>query len=222
MQLAVTNLQSFFNEIQATGRAWAICDQPVILTVNSGQSEYLLPVGDEWGRPFDVYTVDPGNDSFVERQIEFTELGDRLMDWDGPRNMQGSLDSAGHTAQRMMFFKKQFSNDQYVSVLPVPQASSSYKIVWSVGSWADQMSLDDSPLLTQHHALLTVKTAQDALPGSAWWAGGPEVERENRLRRSELQDSFDKRLPILMGSFRQHVRNVTQPRMTMRNLYEIC
>lgn len=217
LQLATTNLQSFFNEIQATGRAWAIGDHPIVLTVASGQSEYLLPVGDEWGRPIDVYTTDPSNSSFIERQIEFTELADRLMDWEAPRNSQGYLDSAGHTAQRMMFYKKAFSNDTYVSVFPVPQTSSSYKILYSVGNWASDMSLDDSPLLTQHHALLTVKTAQDALPGSDWWTD----EQQNRLRRNELKASFSERLPILMDSFRRHVRNVTQPRMTMRNTYAI-
>lgn len=217
LQLATTNLQSFFNEIQATGRAWAIGDQPIILTVASGQSDYLLPVGDEWGRPMDVFTIDPSNSSFIERQIEFTELADRLMDWQAPRNAQTFIDSAGHTAQRMMFYKKSFSNDQYVSVWPVPQTTSQYKILFSVGDWASTMSLNDSPLLTQHHALLTVKTAQDALPGSSWWTD----EQQNRLRRNELKDSFASRLPILMSSFQRHVKNITQPRMTMRNLYEI-
>lgn len=221
LQLATTNLQSFFNEIQATGRAWAVGDQPIILTVASGQSEYILPVGDEWGRPLDVYTTDPSNSSFIEQQIEFTELGDRLMGWDGPRNSQGYLDSAGHAVQRMMFYKRQFSNDQYVSVWPVPTGSSSYKILYSVGEWSTQMSLDDSPLLTQHHALLTVKTAMDALPGSSWWADGTNAEKENRIRRNELRESFSGRLPILMDSFKRHIKNISQPRMTWRHLYEI-
>lgn len=219
LQLATTNTQSFFNEIQATGRAWAIGDQPIVLTVASGQSEYLLPVGNEWGRPIDVYTTDPSNSSFIERQIEFTELGDRLMDWEAPRNSQGYLDSAGHTAQRMMFYKKAFSNDQYVSVWPVPTGSSSYKICYSVGEWATQMSLDDSPLLTQHHALIVVKTAMDALPGTSWF--DHSEEQENRLRRNELRASFESRLPILMDQWKRHIKNVTQPRMTWRNLYAI-
>lgn len=217
LQLATTNTQSFFNEIQATGRAWAIGEQPITLTVASGQTEYLLPVGNEWGRPIDVYTTDPSNSSFIERQIEFTDLGDRLMDWDAPRNFQGYLDSAGHTAQRMMFYKKGFSNDQYVSVWPAPSGSSSYKILYSVGNWSTDMSLDDSPLLTQHHAMIVVKTAMDAIPGASWF----DDEKENRLRRNELKESFSNRLPILMDQWKRHIKNISQPRMTMRNLYPI-
>ena len=217
LQLATTNLQSFFNEIQSTGHSWAIGEQPIILTVASGQSEYLLPVGNEWGRPMDVTTMDPSNPSFIERQIPFFELADQKMDWNAPRNAQTFIDSAGHTAQRMSFYKKAFSNDTYVSVWPVPQMSSRYRILYSVGEWASQMSLDDSPLLTQHHALLTVKTAIDALPGSSWFAD----EKENRLRRNELRTSLNDRLPILMDQFRRFVRNVTQPRMTERILYAI-
>lgn len=217
LALTTANLQSFFNETTQTGRPWAVCDQPIILTVASGQSEYVLPVGNEWGRPLDVTTCDPSNTSFVERQIEFTELADQKLDWDAPRNAQTYIDSAGHTAQKMSFYKKGFQNDTYVSVWPVPQGSSSYRILYSLGNWASDMSLEDSPLLTQHHALLTIKTALDALPGSAWW----EDEKDNRLRRNELQASLAGRLPIHMDQFRRFVRNVTQPRMTYRNLYPI-
>lgn len=217
LQLATTNLQSFFNEITQTGRPWAVCDQPIILTVASGQSEYVLPVGDDWGRPLDVTTYDPSNPSFIERQISFFELADQKMNWDAPRNAQTYLDSAGHTAQRMSFYKKGFANDTYVSVWPVPQGSSQYRVIYSLGNWASEMSLDDSPLLTQHHALLTIKTALDALPGSAWF----EVEQDNRLRRNELESSFKGRLPIHMDQFRKFVRNVTQPRMTDRIVYAI-
>lgn len=165
----------------------------------------------------DVTTYDPSNTSFTERQVPFFELADQKFDFNGPRNSQGGMDSAGHTAQRMSFYKKGFANDQYVSVWPVPQGSSSYRIIYSLGNWASEMSLDDSPLLTQHHALLVVKTALDALPGSAWFAD----EKENRLRRNELASSFAGRLPIHMEQFKRFVRNVTQPRMTERLLYAI-
>jgi hypothetical protein len=212
LQLATTNLQSFFNEITQTGRPWAIGDQPLILTVAPNQSEYLLPVGNEFGRVMDVTTYDPSNPSFVERQVTFFELADQKFDWKAPRDYQSYMDSAGHTAQRMSFHKKGFANDLYVSVWPVPTMSSQYRILWSMGDWASTMSLDDSPLLTQHHSLLTIKTALDALPGTAWWSS----EADNRLRRNELETSLSRRLPIHLDQFKRYVRNVTQPRMTER------
>jgi hypothetical protein len=217
LQLATTNLQSFFNEITQTGRPWAVCSDPIILTVLPGQSEYLLPAGDEFGRVLDVTTYDPSNASFIERQVPFFELADQKFDWGGPRNQAVYTSSARHTAQRMSFFKKGFQNDTYVSVWPVPQESSSYRILYSLGSWATEMALDESPLLTQHHALLVVKTALDALPGSAWFGD----EKENRLRRNELQSSLAGRMPIHMDQFRRFVKNLTQPRMTERLVYSI-
>lgn len=217
LQLATTNLQSFFNEIQATGRPWAIGEEPIILTVASGQTDYLLPVGNEFGRVMDVTTWDPSNPSHIERQVPFWELADERGNWPGPRNAQTYFYDSKHTAQRISFYRKGFSSDIYVSVWPVPNDTSQYRILWSMGDWASQMSLDDSPLLTQHHSLLAIKTALDALPGTAWWNSEPE----NRIRRGELQTSLSSRLPILMQQFKRFVQNVTQPRMTQRLVYSI-
>ena len=217
LQLATTNLQSFFNELTETGRPWAIGEEPLILTVASGQTEYVLPVGSEFGRVMDVTTHDPSNPSHIERQIPFWELADERGNWPGPRNAQTYFYDSVHTAQRLSFYRKSFTNDVYASVWPVPNDTSQYRILFSMGDWASQMSLDDSPLLSQHHSLLAVKTAQDALPGAAWWGN----EQENRLRRNELQASFAGRLPLLMDQFRRFIRNATQPRMTQRLVYSI-
>lgn len=217
LQLATTNLQSFFNEISATGRAWSVCDNPLLLTVGGGVSEYLLPVGDEWGRPLDVTTWDSNDASHVEQQVSFTELADQKFDGGWPRNQGFAYDSAGHSAVSMAFYKKGFGNTQYVSVYPVPTTTSTYRILFSLGNWATDMALDDSPLMAHHHSLLVVKTALDALPASAWWAS----EQDNRLRRNELRESLSMRLPTLMKDFQRYIRSISQPRMTYRNLYSI-
>jgi hypothetical protein len=217
LQKATFVTQSFFNRLTQSGRPWAVCDQPIMLTVAPGQSEYVLPVGNEWGRVLDVVTCDPSNLSFIERQVNFTELADQKFDWNLPRNYQGHMDSAGHTAQRLSFYKKGFANDQYVSVWPIPVQSSTYKIIYSLGNWASDMSLDDSPLLTQHHALLVCKTALDSVTSAAWW----DDEKENRIRRKELTDSLSAQLPVYLRQFDEFVRNATQPRMTQRLTYAI-
>lgn len=216
LQIATTNTQSFFNEISATGRAWSVCSNPLLLTVGGGISEYLLPVGDDWGRPLDVttYSTDP---SHIEQQVTFTELADQKLDGGWSRNAGPAYDAAGHSAVSMSFYKKGFDNSQYVSVYPVPTTSSTYRIIYSLGEWASQMALTDSPLMTHHHALLVVKSALDALPASAWWAS----EQDNRMRRNELRESLSDRLPPLVGDFRKYIRSISQPRMTYRNLYAI-
>lgn len=209
--------QSFFNRLQQTGRPWAVCDNPLILTVGGGIGEYLLPVGDEFGRPLDVFTCNTGDPSFIEQQVTFYELGDKHLDWGLPNNSAYPMDNAGHSALRMSFFKKGFQNDTYVSVFPVPQTSSQYKIIYSIGEWASQMALNDSPLLAQHHAALVYKTALDSIAAAAWWAD----ERENRMRRNELKESLSDQLPLYMKQFNDWARSLTQSRMTYRSTYAI-
>lgn len=217
LQKATFITQSFFNRLTQSGRAWAVCDQPIILTVASGQSEYLLPVGDEFGRVLDVVTCNPSDPSFIERPVDFWELADIHTNWDGPRNAGAYQSSAGHTASRISFFKKGFQNDTYCSVFPVPTGSSSFRILYALGSWAKEMSLDDSPLLTAHHSLLVCKTALDSVTSAAWW----DDEKENRIRRNELTRSLESQLPIYMKQFNDFASNVTMPRINYRELYTI-
>lgn len=217
LQKATFVTQSFFNRLTQSGRPWAVCDNPLILTVVGGQSEYLLPVGNDWGRPLDVYTADTSNASFSEQQVTFYELADKRLDWGAPSNNAAMLDSAGHSAQRMAFYKKGFTNDVWVSIYPVPQTSSQYKIIYSLGDWAADMALTDSPLLPQFHSLLVCKTALDSVVAASWFSD----EKENRIRRRELIDSLSAQLPLYTKQFDAYARSITQPRMSYRSVYSI-
>lgn len=215
LQLATSNTQTYFNRLSNTGRPWAVAE--TVLVVSPNVMEYLLPVSDI-SKVMDVTTVGESSNAFIERQIPFWDFPDLRHDWNAPANLPAiTFYSPTHTAQRIAFYRKDFQNAAYCSVWPIPQFTASYRVLYSVTGSAPDMSLDDSPILTQHHYLLSTKTALDALPGSAWWAS----EDENRVRRRELAASFAGRLPELEKQFDRYIRSLTTSRMTRRMTYSI-
>ena len=215
LQLATSNVQTYFNRLSNTGRPWAVAE--TILVVSPGTSQYLMQV-DDISKILDVTTSDINNPAHIERQIPFWDFPDLRTDWNAPANLPAiTFYDSQHTAQRIAFFRKDFQNACYAAVWPIPQFTCSYRVLYSVTGSAPTMSLDDSPILTQHHFLLSTKTALDALPGSAWW----QNEDENRARRKELALSLSSRLPDLQTQFDRYIRSLTTPRMTRRLTYAI-
>lgn len=215
LQLATTNVQNYYNKISATGRAWAVSEFD--LFVSPSVREYTATVTDI-GRILDVTTKDDSNPVHIERPVRFWDLAESRAHWEAPANLPSiTFYDSAHTAQRISFFRKNFLDTVYCQLMPIPQQACVYRVLYANKGVASDMALDDSPILTQHHALIVTKTALDATPGSAWWAN----EKENRIRRGELQESFKLRLPPLMSEFDKYVRNQVQPRQTSRLVYSI-
>lgn len=215
LQLATANLQSYMNRLSNTGRPWAVAE--TLLVVSPNISEYLMPV-DDISKVMDVTTINPDNDSHIERQIPFWDLNDLRTNWNAPANLPLiTFYDSHHTAQRIAFSRKQWQDAVYATLFPIPQFTCTYRVLYAVKGNAPDMSLDASPIITQHHPLLVTKTALDALPGSAWWAD----EQQNRIRRNELASSFDNRLPDLVTQFNIYVRSMTTSRMSRRLTYSL-
>jgi hypothetical protein len=215
LQLATTNLQSYMNRLSNTGRPWAVAETLLVVSPNVG--EYLMPVSDI-SKVMDVTTIDSNNDSHIERQIPFWDLNDLRTNWNAPANLPLiTFYDSQHTAQRIAFYRKDWQDAVYAQVFPIPQFECTYRVLYAVKGAAPDMSLDSSPIITQHHPLLVTKTALDALPGSSWW----QDEQQNRLRRNELAASFGQRLPDLVKQFDIYVRSMTTSRMTKRLTYSI-
>lgn len=210
LQLATSATQNYLNRLSNTGRPWAVAE--TLLTVTPNVLEYLIPVNNV-SKIMDVTTTFDDNDAHIERQIPFWDFPDLRTDWNAPANLPAiTFYDSVHTAQRVAFYRKNWNNACYASVWPIPQFACSYRVLYSVVGNAPEMSLDDSPLLTQFHNLLTTRTALDALAGSAWWAD----ESENRIRRKELAASLSARLPDMEAQFNRYMRSLTQSRMTKR------
>lgn len=211
MQSVCTHVQSlFFNRLANTGRAWTV-GEPYRLTVVANRDEYVLNVGPEWGKALDVYTIDTGNPFFISRSIPFWNVQDIHFNWSelsGYDLLSPWPGMSPHNVQRMAFYRTP-DGSVCVKVQPAPQLSATYEILYSTGSWASEASLDESPLLAEHHALPEIRAAMSLLPLTKW---GDDA-KENRERRKEFAMSFARDESILFDDFQNYVRNINGSRM---------
>jgi hypothetical protein len=111
------------------------------------------------------------------------------------------VDGSPNNAQRLAFFRKSGDDQVYVRVLPVPQQAAQYKVIYQVGVYGQTNSLDETPLLPMHHALVEVRTALAALPHAQWSTNAGD----NQARRNDLRPTLLAEETMLRRNFRAYV-----------------
>lgn len=213
LQIAVATLQSVYNELGNTGRAWTIGS--ATLNVVSGREDYAINAQNV-GKILDITTYDPSNSNWIEQQVPFYDLNQSTERWQMPLGAAGSvgtIDGGPHTALRVSFFYKDGREQLYARVRPTPQDSATYRISFSIGDWATDASLDDSPLLKQFHSLFTCQIARDALPAAVW----DDDEKLNDSKRASLDKALSRRIELYFGQFKMHIASITAPRNSTRH-----
>ena len=199
-----TQIQRYINKLALSGRNWAVDE--VGLSVANGVEDYPI-TATNFGRPVQVRTVYPQNPSYIERDIEFDELGDMNFNWPYPKNF-GSLvynaDGSPNTAQRMAFFRKSGLDQVYVRVTPIPAMPAQYQILYQVGDFARSAALATIPVLPQHHDLLEIRTAISLLPSTTW----SDDARADSGRRQEYAMALQNDERALAADFEQYIRSV--------------
>lgn len=132
------------------------------LTANEGQEDYLV-TGQNFGRPFLVYTTDESNGFHVRREVPFSLLQDTDQRYQGPQQTQQQR----HSAVEISFYRRGPASPQWQARLtPIPGGTATYEVFYeAVYSLA---SLADSPGLSPFHQLVRVQTALSALPLASW------------------------------------------------------
>lgn len=199
-----TQIQRYMNKLALTGRTWAVDE--VSLGVANGVEDYPIAAVN-FGRPIQVRTVYPQNPSYVERDIEFDELGDMNFDWPYPKNF-GSLvynvDGSPHTAMRMAFFRRGGVDQVYVRVTPIPAQPATYQILYQVGDFARSAALATVPVLPQHHDLLEIRSAISLLPVTSW----SDSAQADSNKRKELAMSLTNDEQALAADFHDYIKSV--------------
>lgn len=190
LHLSVGVIQSFLNRMTNTGRAWTVGE--TVLAVSNGTGEYSLGVN--IGKVLDVVTYEPDNQSGTERAVAFGDLS----------NITGN--------EGIAFYRKGGQDTLWAKVRPIPTESRTYYITYSIGSWAKDASLDDSPLLEQHHHLLVAQLARDALPATEWTTD----PKADDFKRQALDRALSRRIDSYERDFKQYIASVNIPRMTQR------
>lgn len=202
--LLSTQVQTFLNEANLSYRPWAVEEADLVIPANT--EEFPISINN-FGKPIQVRSVYRSDPSFIERDVEFTELGDANFDWAMPSNYGSamSLDNSPNNALRIAFYRKAGQNMPYARVMPIPSQTGTYKVLYMVGVYGDVTPLDETPVLPEHHALIELRTADAALPHCEWH----DDERANHDKRVELHDSFVPDLLRLERNFRQWIASMS-------------
>lgn len=215
--IVCTQVQSFVNLANLSAKPWAI-DEVTVVAI-PGLEDYAIGVASQFGKPIAVRTQDPSNPSHIESVVEFTELVDLTFDWSMPRDVGGfGFDGSPHSARRIAFFRRGGSDQVWARVLPIPQTTAEYQILYQVGVYGETESLDEIPVLPQFHALIEIRSALDALPHCLW----DDNAAVNADIRKELAMSLAATENRLADEFNKYIRTVTvSRRLGLRELYSI-
>ena len=208
----IQSLQTFYSRLENTGQAWSI-KPDYTLTVAPNTADYLLAIDGSYGKPVQVISLYPANPSYIPRLIEFREFGDMYFDWGLPQNIASWIwnDGSNCTALRMAFYYKD-DGTRWVRILPQPMLTASYAISFASGDWASNAALEDSPVLSQFHALVETWAAQSVLPSCQWGAD----QKYNMEHRKELAISLENDRRRIAEEFDRYVRNTVDDHMTTR------
>jgi len=193
-------VQTFLTELNIYGRNYSVDE--TVLTISPNNAEYQIGLSD-FGKPIEVRTTDPGNPSYIERTIDFFELGDLHFEWDMPNDFGQSYwgDGSGHSTQRIAFYRK--AGNVFARILPVPAQPARLSILYQVGVFGSTVPLDENLIAPEHHALIEVRTAIAVLPHCEW----DDNESINQTRRKELGVALGVELDRLTKTFRSNLVN---------------
>lgn len=214
----LNHCQSVYNHLNNTSRSWATAEIP--LAVAQGQSDYQLNASD-WGKALLVYTEDESNTAHWERTVPFYEVQNLNLAYEGPRDganwFAGFVDGSNHTAFGIAFYRDQNGGNVSARIRPVPQASATYRILYSIGDWAGNAALGSVPVLPEHHHLIEVRSALSALPLAKWWSGNDkDAEKLNQQQRLQHAAALRNDEMRYTRDFELYVRSQTGRRVGFR------
>lgn len=214
LKAVLDHTQGLYNQLNNVSRGWSTKEVP--LQVQAGSDDYLIAASD-FGKPLLVFTQDSANPSHWERPVSFYEIQNLHLAYQGPKdgaNAFASADGSNHTAAGLAFYRVE-GNAVRARVRPVPQASAMYRIIYMTGDWSSNAALDSSPVLTEHHQLIEVRSALAVLPLSEW----SDDDKANQEKRRNFGDVFRGEERLFRRDFEAYIRSVGGHRVSFRRGY---
>lgn len=212
----ITHTQNLYNELSNTNKAWATGQ--VSLNVEAGKDTYLLPVDSQCGKVLSVFTYQPDNPNQIERSVDFFEVQNLQFDWGLPNNVgvgwSWNWDGSPHTADRIAFYYGGVgdSGGLYARIKPIPQQPAEYKILYTIGNWAETAGLHSSPILSGHHQLIEVRGARTVLPGCVWF----DDDEKDTAKQEKILITLNGDEQIFQATWMTYIRTLKQHKMTYR------
>lgn len=222
LQALCSSVRTFYNRLDNSGHAWAVGEYN--LRVRPNMDSYVLDGLPSFGRPLSVVTLDRSNPSYVEREIDFYEIQNLALDWDLPQNVglyMAGIDGGPNNAMRVAFYhapagaagagaRGATPGGPSIRFRPVPQVSAEYRLLYSIGDWASEAALTDSPALAQHHDLLICWASLICLSACEWGNG----KEDDRDRRKELAAELEAERLRLEPEFNAYISSLSMGKVS--------
>lgn len=207
----IRHLQNRFNELNNTAEAWAYGE--TTLSAVDGTDTYTVSAT-AFGKPISVVTYST-DDTHFERPVQMVKMSDIVFDWSVPRNIADgwwSLDGSTHSATRIAFYRDAGTNTVKCVLRPIPQASATYRILYTVGDWTDDVALTSTPLLSEHHHIFEIPAALALLPSCEWGEDG----KKDEMKRGMLEKSLLGELGMFEGVWKRAIASQVHDPMNFR------
>lgn len=160
---AVDVAQLRHNQAQNSAVSWSI--QHWDLKTQPGKDEYLIPLGEAFGKPVRVHTIDSTNKYHCTDKIPV--IGAREVEeyYYGPEQSRIGGQNL-HSAVAMQLFWK--FGQPYLKPIPTPGETSTYRVWFETGSIPEPALADNLPVPEAFHRYLRISTSI-AIIGQCWW-----------------------------------------------------
>jgi hypothetical protein len=206
--------QAFYNELETSSQPWTYNE--VTVNVNAGVYDYLVPV--TTGKVL-FATAYPQDTNFGPIALEIADLAEVTsnfflyspLDWGFSRDFNEVINLP--FPFQIAFYRK--GGDLWFRLAPFSYALTSITITYSTGDWLQNLNVNTTAVLPNHHGLVETRTAMNLLPGCEWSA---DVNRDD-LKRKNLAMSLSTQAQRYSRNFMYAKRNLGGDAVTDRSVF---
>lgn len=177
------------NDAQNSPVSWSLRYWDLQATAN--KDEYLIPDGEQFGKPARIHTIDLNDRYHVTRKIEVSEIQNVDEFYQGPTTAgySGNL----HSAEVFLFYYK--FNVPYLKIVPTPSGSSRYRVWFETGELPEAALGSNLPAPGAFHRYFRISTAVACL-GYCYWSRllGDKPEKIEPEKILQIMRSYQKQL----------------------------
>ena len=176
------------NDAQNSPVAWSLRYWDIQTSAN--KAEYLIPDGEQFGKPARIHTIDVNDRYHETRKIDVTEIQNVDEFYQGPET---AVSSALHTAQVALFYYR--NSSPYLRLVPTPNGSARYRVWHEIGELPEAGLGSYLPAPAAFHRYFRISTSVACL-GYCHWSRllGDQPEKIEPEKVLQIMRTYQKTL----------------------------
>ena len=156
-----------------------------------GKEEYLIPAGEQFGKPARIHTIDLADRYHVSRKVEVSEIQNVDEFYRGP--ILAPASGRYHSAAVFLFYYR--FGQPYLRLVPTPNENSRYRVWHETGELPEAALGDNLPTPGAFHRYLRISTAVACLAYCHWSRLlGDEPEKMEPEKILQIMQRYQKTL----------------------------